>query len=63
MSPSTLSPWSRVRRSGYLRHTERPAEGCCRQALTRFAEPRCAGPDRRTRLQMGPAHASLSRLA
>ncbi len=36
-----------ARRSGFLRHTALSAEGCCRQALTRFAAPRCAGPDRR----------------
>jgi hypothetical protein len=36
-----------ARRSGYLRHTVLSAEGCCRQALTRFTEPRCARPDRR----------------
>ena len=40
-----------MRRSGDLRHTWRSAESCCRQALTRFTVPRCAGPDRRTRLQ------------
>jgi hypothetical protein len=51
--------WCPARRSGFLRHTERSAEGCCRQALTRFAVPRCVGPDRRARHQAagvpGPA--------
>ncbi len=35
--------WYPARRSGFLRHTALSAEGCCRQALTRFAAPRCAG--------------------
>ncbi len=46
--------WCPARRSGFLRHTARSAEGCCRQALTRFAAPRCAGPDRRARHQAVP---------
>jgi hypothetical protein len=49
-----------VRRSGGLRHTRRSAESCCRQALTRFTVPRCAGPDRRTRLQASTQHDSVS---
>ena len=43
--------WYPARRSGFLRHTALSAEGCCRQALTRFAAPRCAEPDRRARYQ------------
>ena len=65
----TARAWCPARRSGFLRHTARSAEGCCRQALTRFAAPRCAGPDRRARHQAHPLpgrtrtrslHASLS---
>ena len=50
-SPKPVGAWCPARRSGFLRHTARSAEGCCRQALTRFAAPRCAGPDRRARHQ------------
>ncbi len=59
--------WCPARRSGFLRHTARSTEGCCRQALTRFAAPRCAGPDRRARHQAlllpGPSVRGLFRLA
>jgi hypothetical protein len=34
-----------------LRHTDRSAESCCRQALTRFTALRCAGPGHRARCQ------------
>ena len=53
--PVPACAWYPARRSGFLRHTARPAEGCCRQALTRFAAPHCAGPDRRARHQAAPA--------
>ena len=33
---ATPTAWSWARRPGNLRHTERSAESCCRQALTRF---------------------------
>jgi hypothetical protein len=46
-----MPAWYPARRSGFLRHTALSAEGCCRQALTRFAAPRCAGPGRRARYQ------------
>jgi hypothetical protein len=56
-APFTLFvAWYPARRSGFLRHTARSAEGCCRQALTRFAATRCVGPDRRARYQAVLAH-------
>jgi hypothetical protein len=53
-SPAGLPGWAprrQVRRPGYLRHTGRSAESCCRQALTRFTVLRCAGPSHRSRRQ------------